>query len=303
MINIDIHTVLLSFLIINITSTLMVGLLYSQVKKRYPKSFLILLSFIISSSGFLLLFLRNILPEWISLVIGNTLIVSSAVILLIGLEQFINKKGIQIQNYLLIIIYLLFQIYFTYFEPDVTMRRLILSTSYLFISFQIAWLMFRRTPLKIRKITRLVGRVSCFIFLINIVRIIFIVFKQEKATDFLRLGNYEAFFLIFSQVYFIMLAYSISLMYNKKLIIEVKEKERNITILAAEKYQQELNFKNKELSQNSLYLASLKEGNKNILTELKKDSGSFTKTGNYNFHELKKKFKKFFAGSKNLGRV
>jgi hypothetical protein len=109
-----------------------------------------------SSLGLFLMFLRNILPDWISLVIGNTLIVSSTIILLIGLEHFLNKNRVQIQNYLLIIVYILIQFYFTFVEPDVNMRRLNLSISYLFLCFQIAWLMFSRTPLQMRKITRVV---------------------------------------------------------------------------------------------------------------------------------------------------
>jgi DNA-binding CsgD family transcriptional regulator len=229
-----------------------------------------------SSLGLFLMFFRNIFPDWISLVIGNTLIVSSTVILLIGLEKFLNKKETQILNYLLIIVYLLMQSYFTFFEPDVNMRRLILSISYLFISSQIAWLMFIRTPLKMRIITQVVGGVASFLFLNNLVRIIFIVFKEEQATTFLSLHNDEAFFLLFSQFSFIMLAYSISLMYNKKLIIEVSEREKKITLITTEKFQLEIDRKNQELTQKALNIASMKEVNRNILNELKRYLGNFS---------------------------
>jgi DNA-binding CsgD family transcriptional regulator len=288
---IDIRTVFLGYVIINITSLLLIALLYLQIRRRFPQPFIILLSFLMSSSGNILLFLRNIFPDWISIIVGNTLVISSTVILMIGFEQFVKKRGTQIQNYFLIIIFIIAQSYFTFFKPDLTIRSLNISISYVLLSSQIAWLMLLRVPLKIRIITRDIGLVFCVLFFIHISRIILIIFKQEQTTNYFNLDNSEAFFLFSYQIFIIMLAYSISLMYNKSLIIDVKEQEKKITLLSAEKHQLELDFKNKELSQNMLHLASLKEVNKNILIDLDKNLENLIKIENFDLHKLMRTLK------------
>ena len=289
MFQIDIRTIFLAYVVINIVCTFLIALLYLQVKKKFPKSFLILLSFIMSTSGNIFLFFRNSISE--GPVIGNALIVSSTVVLLIALEHFINKKGAQIQNYFLILVFLLTESYFFFLRPDMNMRSIILSITYLFLSSQVAWLMLIRTPLRIRIITRGVGIIFCSIFLIHVVHLIFTLLKQEQVTNYFNLDNYEAFFLLSYQVIFIALTYSLSLMYNKRLIVDIKEQEKIVTLLSTEKHQMELNFKNKELFQKELYIASLKEVNKNILTELKKNSDNLTKTKNPDFYKLIKALK------------
>lgn len=298
MFHIDIQTVFLGYIIINIIVAFLIGSLYLQIRKRYPKSFLILLSFIMSASGNLILFFRNSLHEWIVILVGNTLVVSSTVILLIGFEQFANKRGVQIQNYLLIILFLLTQSYFTFFEPDMNIRSLIISISYLFLSSQIAWLMLIRTPLKMRKITRATGLVFCALFLISIAHIIFIIFKQEQAANYFSLGNSEAFFLFFYQIFLIVLAYSISLMYNRKLIVEVKEREMENLKISTEKFQLELDLKNKELTQGELKIASLNEVNKSIIGELKTNLDNLSgekSPGIHNFSYKSKIWERFDA--------
>jgi hypothetical protein len=110
-----------------------------------------------SATGNVLLLFRDVLIEWIPILIGNTLVLSSTVVLLIGFEQFTNKKGTQVQNYLLIFIFFLVHSYFTFIKPDLSIRNLDISIFYLLISAQIGWLMLVRVPKKNREITRGVG--------------------------------------------------------------------------------------------------------------------------------------------------
>jgi hypothetical protein len=59
-----------------------------------------------SASGNMLIFFQDVLPDWLSIVVGNTLVISSTVVLLIGFEKFLNRKEKQIQNYILLFIFL-----------------------------------------------------------------------------------------------------------------------------------------------------------------------------------------------------
>ncbi|MCF6182373.1 hypothetical protein [Lutibacter sp.] len=209
-----------------------------------------------------------------------------------------NKKGIQIQNYLLIIVFLLSQYYFTFFKPDINARSLILSVSYLFLSFQIAWLMLIRVPLKMRKITEGVGFVFCILFIIQVGRIILINFLQQKNLNYFNLGNSEALFIFSYQIILIMLAYSISLMYTKRLIRDVVGQEKEILRLSAEKIQLELNLKKKELTQKELNIASLREVNKNIIFELKNNLDNLSEKKNSDIHNFIRSLNNFPYKSK-----
>ena len=271
MFQIDIKTIFFGYIIINIINAILISALYLQVRKRYPRTLTILLSFVMSALGNVFLLFRDVLIEWIPILIGNTLVISSTVVLLIGFEQFTNKKGTQVQNYLLIFIFFLVHSYFTFIKPDLSIRNLDISIFYLLISAQIGWLMLVRVPKKNREITRGVGIVFCLLFVVQSARLFVIIFHEQQIDSYFNLDNSEGFFLLSYEFILIVMTYTISLMYNKRLIIDVKEQEKINTRLYAENLQLELNLKNKELSQKTLNIASMKEFNKNILSEIKDD--------------------------------
>ncbi len=285
MLSIDIRTIFLSYTIINVLNAFLIGFLYLQIRKEFPKSFLILLSFLFSSSGNTLLFFRDNLFEWVPIV-GNTLVISSTVILLIGLEHFVNKRGIQIQNYILIAVFLFVQSYFTFIKPDISVRSFSISIVYILLSAQLIWLMLVRVPIKMRTITRGVGLIFCALFVIQFVRIFAINYRQQFGVTYFNLDNSEAIFLLSYEIILITLTYNISLMYNKSLIIDVKEREIKIIKLSIEKHQLELDLKNKELAFQALKIASFKEINKNIVNELENRLGSTSGVRNSDIHRM-----------------
>jgi len=289
MFQIDIKSIFLSYVIINIISALLVGSLHLQVRKRYPGTLTILLSFIMAASGNAMIFLRDDFREWISILIGNTLVISSTVVLFIGFEQLTNKKGTQIQNYFLIFIFFLVHSYFTFIRPDLSIRNLNISIFYLLISAQIVWLMLVRVPKEIRETTQTVGIVFCLLFVIQSARLFVIIFNKQQANYYFNLDNSEGFFLLSYEFMFIVLTYSISLMYYKKLNIDIKEQEKINTRLYTEKMQLELDLRNKELSQKELNIASMKEFNKNILSEMTDNIDSISEIENSNIHKAIKK--------------
>jgi len=297
MLSIDIRTIFLSYTTINIVNLFLISLLYLQVRKRFPESLTILISFIMSSFGNLLLFFRDVLTEWVPIV-ATTLVVSSTVVLLIGFEKFVYKRGIQIQNYILIVVFLLTQYYFTFVKPAISIRSISLSIAYVLLSAQLAWLMLVRVPLKKRLITRGVGLTFCALLVIQIVRVFTINYRQQVGVNYFNLDNFEAIFILSYEIILITLTYNISLMYNKSLIRDVVEQEKEILRLSAEKMQLELDLKNKEISQKELNIASIKESNKNLLNEMENTIDSIPKIRNFSIHKIIRKFKNTTQKSK-----
>ncbi len=226
---IDIRTIYLSFIIINIINLVLISSLYFQIKKRFPGTFLILLSFFMSATGNILVFLRNSIPNWISIPLANVLIVSSTVVLLIGFEQFVKKKGYQVQNYILIVVFLLIHSYFTFEKPDLHARNINISAVYVLISVQIAYLMLKRTPLSMRKITRPVGIVFFTVCIIQLFRVYYLLQFHQSPTELFKSNSSESLFLLIWESIIILLAYSISLMYNKRLIIDMNAQEEKFS--------------------------------------------------------------------------
>lgn len=226
---IDFRTVYFTYVIINLVNLILIGSLYLQIKKRFPGTLLILLSFFLLATATTLMLLRSSIPDWISISIANVLAVSSTVILLIGFEKFVDKKGIQIQNYILIFIFFVVHSYFTFIKPDLNARNLNLSVTYVILSFQIAFLMLKRTPVVMRKITRPVGIVFCTISAIQIFRIFFLWQKNSSNSNYFNLGASEAFYTLILEIIIIFLAYSIILMYNKRLILELNIQEEKFS--------------------------------------------------------------------------
>lgn len=226
---IDLRTIFFSYVLINIVNLILIGSLYLQIKNRFPGTFLILLSFLICATGNTLVFLRGTIPDWISISLANTMIVSSTVLLLISFEKFVAKKGIQIQNYILILVFFLVHTYFTFIKPDLDARNINLSLAYVLLGFQIAFLMLKRVPVIMRKITRPVGIVFCVVSILQLSHIFFIWQRDANISNYFNSEPSESFYLLAWEIIIILLAYSIILMYNKRLIIDVQVQEEKFS--------------------------------------------------------------------------
>lgn len=229
MIPLDLRTIFFSYVIVNFISLGLIGSLYFQIRKRFPGTLTILISFCLSTLGNILLFLRGLIPDWVSIPVANTMIVSSTVILLIGLERFVKKEGPQFQNYILVIAFFMIHSYFTFFQPDLKARNLNLSIAYLIMSFQIAHLMLKRTPPNMRTITRPVGLVFCAVFVIQMFHIFSILKRDSTETNYFSSDSTESVFLLAWLIIFIVLSYSIILMYNRRLIISINIQEEKFS--------------------------------------------------------------------------
>ena len=225
----DFKTIFFSYIIIIIIDLILIVSLYFQIKKRFPGTFLVLLSFSLLTSGNIMIFLRGNINDWLSIPVANTLTVSSSIVLLIGLEKFVKLKGPQIQNFLLILAFFLIHSYFTFLEPDLYIRKINFALAFVLISFQIAYLMLKRTPTAMRRVTRPVGYVFVGVFFIQIAHIIYIIQNQPALDGYFKSTGSESLFLMTWMVIIISLTFSIFLMYNKRLVNDVNEQEEKFS--------------------------------------------------------------------------
>lgn len=226
---IDIRTTYLSIVLINIINLILMLLTYLQIKKRFPGTMLILLSFLTTAIGNILVFLRTIIPDWLSIPVGNFLIVSSCVLLIVGFEKFANRKSNQIHNYVILILFFIIHFYFTFQQPSLYFRMVNIASAYVFFSTQIAYLMLKRVSDDTKEITKKIGLIFTIITAIQLYRLIYLVANQSNHKDFFKGDSTESLFLLSWQIIVIFLAYSISLMYNKRLITELNTQENKFS--------------------------------------------------------------------------
>lgn len=229
MFSIDIRTIYLSVTIVNIINLILISSLYIQIKRRFPGTLLLLVSFILSATGNILILLRNVIPDWLSIPVANLFIVSACLLLLHGFEQFVKKRGYQIQNYILLLVFFLVHIYFTFEKPDLHVRTINFATAYVLFSFQIAFLMLKRTPLSMRKITRPVGLVFFVVCAIQIFHVFYLIQVRFSRTNIFDSNLPESLIFLSWEIIIILVGYSIALMYNTRLIIDVNAQEEKFS--------------------------------------------------------------------------
>lgn len=226
---IDARTLYFSYIIVNIINLILISSLYIQIKKRFPGTPYILLSFVFNAAGNMLVYFRDLVPDWVSITLANGLIVLSTITLLIGLEHFVNCTKKNIHNYVLLITFVAIQAYFSLVEPNFYIRIINISTMFILISVQIAYLIFIRTPSSFKKITRPIGYVFLGVALIQFIHIIYTIEKHEASTRFFSSQSLEPYFLLSWLIITMFLAYSIVLMYNERLIIDVNSQEEKFS--------------------------------------------------------------------------
>ena len=148
---IDMRTVFLSYIFINLINVFLISTLYFQVKQRFPGTKYILVSFVLIALGNVLVFLRGEIPDFISIVFANSIIVLSTVFLFAGIQQFIGQKYSLLPNYILILVFIIVHSYFTFFSPSLKARSINFSIVYFLMSFEISWLVLKKSPKPVKK--------------------------------------------------------------------------------------------------------------------------------------------------------
>ena len=229
MFSIDFPTVYLLYIIIQFVCWIIIGMLYIQVKDRIPGTLYILCGYSMNFTGNFLSFARNIIPEWISIIFGNALIVSAFILLIIGLQKFLGKKKSQNKNLIILFLFLIIHSYFYFIEENLNMRNINLTSTFLIFSFQIAYLMLKKSPIFKRRITFPVGIIALLIWISTITRIIHELLNLNNNLNYFNSPNSESVFLFIWIILYLGFSLSIFLMYNMQLINNLAEQEEKFS--------------------------------------------------------------------------
>lgn len=243
MISFDMRTIMISFLLTYLVSTVIIYIIWIQYHKRYRGTTYLLFNFALQTLGLLLIVLRGKIPDWISVDLANTVIIAGLLIGYMGLEAYTGKKSHQVHNYILLAVFAFVHTWFTIINPDLTVRNLNISIASFLIFFQGAWLMLFRVPRNEVSLTHPIGLVYVAFSLICLVNILkFLLGGKIMPSDYFDAGSFDAFMIILNHMLVILLTFSLALMFSKNLLLDIKAEEEKSSRASIEKISEQNKF-------------------------------------------------------------
>jgi PAS domain S-box-containing protein len=226
----DIKTLMLLYLIINLISAGAIAIIWNQNRRRFAGISFWLTDMILQATGSMLIILRGIVPDFLSIVVANTLVQAGIIIILTGLQRFTGKKGGQIHNYVLLAVFIGVSTYFSIIQPNLTIREISISAMIVIFTFQCAWLLLRRVGPGMRRITQTTGIVFSCYAAFNLGRFVLQLIFPSANNDFFKSGLIDSLSITIYIILSVCLTISLILLVNKRLLGEVKTQEEKFGI-------------------------------------------------------------------------
>jgi PAS domain S-box-containing protein len=218
----DMRTTLLMYAIVNIVCAVVMAVVWYQNRKHFAGLSFWLADLVLQAGGALLIVLRGAVPDFVSMVVANTMILAGIVIIYIGLERFVGKRSSQIHNYVLLAIFVPVATYFALIQPDLEIRNLTISIMTAIFTAQCYWLMMYRVPPDMRRTTRFVGIVFGGYALVSIIRIARYIIEPLQGNDLFKSGTFETLMIMLYIILAVCLICGLILMVSRRLLGEVQ---------------------------------------------------------------------------------
>ena len=217
----DLKTVVVVGLAIEVVCNLVMVALWRQGRRQYAGLGFWALNFAAQTMGLFLILLRGQLPTWLSVSAANVLLVGGAWLGLLGLERFVGRRRPQTANGIVAAAALALHAFLTYVQPNLALRTALMAAAMLYFFVRCSALMLRGVDATLRPCTRAVGGVFALFAGLFALRIANQFGHLGQPDDYFRLGAPEALFHLAIQVLFVLLTYSLVLMVNRRLLMDL----------------------------------------------------------------------------------
>jgi PAS domain S-box-containing protein len=229
MVELDMRTVVFSFVLINIVSTVVIIFLWSQYRRRYDGLIYLVAGFILQLIAYIFIILRGQIPMIMSIDIANGISLAGIFAGYIGFQKYTGKTYSNIPSYIMLVLLGAAHILFSYIFPDQTARYLIVSAGYLFFFGQCAWFLTMGVSKEVESLTRYTGFVFIGLALLAAVKIADFVINGGQPVDYFQSGSLEAVVMIIYQMLVILLTVNLALMLNNNLLRDITAEEVKFT--------------------------------------------------------------------------
>lgn len=219
---IDMRTTLLLYAVVNIVCAVVMAVVWYQNRKHFAGISFWLADLTLQAGGALLIVLRGTVPDFVSIVVANTMILAGIVVIYIGLERFVGKRSSQIHNYVLLAVFVPIAIYFMSIKPSLEARNIIISLMTAIFTLQCYLLMVHRVVPEMRRTTLFTGIVFGGYTLVAVIRVIHFVIVPLQSNDFFKSGTFDTLMIMLYIVISVGLICGLILMVNRRLLGEVQ---------------------------------------------------------------------------------
>lgn len=229
MFEIDLRTLYTGFAVMLVVLLAVVALIWFQTRKRFEGLNLLVVYLFVQLAGITLIALRGLIPDFVSIIMANALVVGGAMLAFVGLERFTGLRSSYVKHYLLFTVFLLLHLVFTYFLPSQELRNINVALAILIISFQNAHLLLSRVPESMRKTTAPMGYVFVFLVFIGFFRLTKFFLVGFSGSDYFHSGQFEVYVAIMFQIAYFLLIFFLVLMINRRLLDEIGAQEEKFS--------------------------------------------------------------------------
>ena len=218
----DIRTLMMGYMVSLFICVGVMTIVWQQNRLRFGATSYWLANFVLQLLVLVLIVLRGLIPDFLSIIVSGFFAISGAILLLVGLQRHVGKQSSQQHNFALLLVFVVIHTYFTYAEPSLIARNINYSLFLIVMCGQAAWVMLAGiAPQQRRMGASLVGGVMVAYCLVNAGRLSTHLFIHP-GNDFFHTGTSDALMFLFYQVLIVALTFSLVLMVNRQLYIELE---------------------------------------------------------------------------------
>jgi diguanylate cyclase (GGDEF)-like protein len=132
--------------------------------------------------SYVLIGLRNHIPDFYSVFIGNVLAVYTLVLIYEGTETFFDRRSFSLLSYSILVLYAGFQLYLTYLRPNVNARVVLTSAALVILSLRTAYSLMAHSPAGLHATSRTVSLIFILVALFSAGRGILFIYQPPSAS-------------------------------------------------------------------------------------------------------------------------
>ena len=200
-------------------------------RKTYPGFREWTLAYALNFIGFVFLSLRNVLPDFITVISANALIALCFVLIARGLIDFAESEQNLWMDICPISVLILLFFYFVYFSPSVNARIVVISSTIMLISFRCAFITHRKITGLLDGKNRLLTAAFMWVASWLLLRTVLTVSLEGDIHNFMFAGAMQGFSIVVGEVGHITIAIGLIIVNAQRLEKDLVKADEEIKIL------------------------------------------------------------------------
>lgn len=228
----DLRTIFLVSTVIYLICTLLVCQLWTQYRTRFPGIGYLTLNYALQVGGVSLIAARGLVPDFISVILANSLMVVGLAVGYYGFMLFCGKKQTMWVWVVLIVLYTLSQMYLLYVEPSLTWRKVCNSLALTIAGLLTASYLLRKIESPASAFTKQIGWIHVAYAAFFALRIVVVINEPQSTQSIFEQETWDAALSQLYPAFFVLLTFAVSMMINLRLNWETEQAKAETKVLS-----------------------------------------------------------------------